>query len=180
MRVKTRWLALLLAVCILALCGCGKEAANDNEGTVVVQETTEPAEETNEPVEETTAPVEETEKPALEPEESTEETEVPAEEKNETAEESAEPAKETAEPAQDTTAEAAAEKEEESTESSEEETEKVLEILRTFGKAEIMPEHLFDIVKIDLAGHPLLFLLHALLEGTEDFLVAVEFVVCLR
>ena len=122
MRVKTRWLALLLAVCILALCGCGKEAANDNEGTVVVQETTEPAEETNEPVEETTAPVEETEKPALEPEESTEETEVPAEEKNETAEESAEPAKETAEPAQDTTAEAAAEKEEESTESSEEET----------------------------------------------------------
>ena len=122
MRVKTRWLALLLAVCILALCGCGKEAANDNEGTVVVQETTEPAEETNEPVEETTAPVEETEKPALEPEEPTEETEAPAEEKNETAGESAEPAKETAEPAQDTTAEAAAEKEEESTESSEEET----------------------------------------------------------
>lgn len=108
MRVKTRWLALLLAVCILALCGCGKEAANDNEGTVVVQETTEPAEETNEPVEETTAPAEETE--------------VPAEEKNETAEESAEPAKETAGPAQDTTAETAAEKEEESTESSEEET----------------------------------------------------------
>ena len=113
MRVKTRWLALLLAVCILALCGCGKEAANDNEGTVVVQETTEPAEETNEPVEETMAPAEETEEPA-------EETEVPAEEKNEPARESAEPAKETAEPAQDTAAEEAAENKEESTENTEE------------------------------------------------------------
>ena len=116
MRVKTRWLALLLAVCMLTLCGCGNKAVNKDESTAAVQETTEPAEESATPAEEATEPVEETTAPAEETEEPAEETEVPAEEKNETAGESAEPAKETAEPAQDTAAEEAAENKEESTE----------------------------------------------------------------
>lgn len=119
MRGKTGWLALLLAVCMLILCGCGKKAANENEDTVVMQETTEPAEESAEPAEETTAPVEETTAPAAEP---AEETVTPAGEKNESAGEAAEPAEETLEPAQDTIAEAAAENREESTENTEEET----------------------------------------------------------
>ena len=119
MRVKTRWLALLLAVCMLTLCGCGNKAVNKDESTAAVQETTEPAEESATPAEEATEPVEETTAPAEETEEPAEETEVPAEEKNETAGESAEPAKETAEPAQDTAAEEAAENKEESTENTE-------------------------------------------------------------
>ena len=120
MRVKTRWLALLLAVCMLTLCGCGNKAVNKDESTAAVQETTEPAEESATPAEEATEPVEETTAPAEETEEPAEETEVPAEEKNETAGESAEPAKETAEPAQDTAAEEATENKEESTENTEE------------------------------------------------------------
>ena len=119
MRVKTRWLALFLAVCMLTLCGCGNKAVNKDESTAAVQETTEPAEESATPAEEATEPVEETTAPAEETEEPAEETEVPAEEKNETAGESAEPAKETAEPAQDTAAEEAAENKEESTENTE-------------------------------------------------------------
>ena len=111
MRVKTRWLAILLAVCMLTLCGCGNKAVNKDESTAAVQETTEPAEESAEPAKERTEPGEETTAPVMETQESaepTEETEAPAEE--------------TAEPAQDTIEEAAAEKKEESTENTEKET----------------------------------------------------------
>ncbi len=111
MRVKTKWLALFLSICMLLLCGCGKRAVNKDESAAVVQETTEPAEESAEPTEETTDPVEETTATVMEtqePAEPTEETEAPAEE--------------TAEPAQDTSEEAAAEKKEESTENTEKET----------------------------------------------------------
>ena len=63
MRVKTRWLALLLAVCMLTLCGCGNKAVNKDESTAAVQETTEPAEESATPGEEAIEPAEETTAP---------------------------------------------------------------------------------------------------------------------
>ena len=64
MRAKTRWLALLLAVWMLALSGCGKTAGNKEESAAVVQAATETAGETTEPVQETEEPAEETAKPA--------------------------------------------------------------------------------------------------------------------
>ena len=41
MKGKTRWLALLLAACMLVLCGCGKNAVNKEESQPFVQETAE-------------------------------------------------------------------------------------------------------------------------------------------
>ena len=58
MNVKTRWLALLLAVCLLTLCGCGRNAVNKEESTAAVQQTAEPVQATEEPAEESSSPEE--------------------------------------------------------------------------------------------------------------------------
>ena len=77
MKGKTRWLALLLAACMLVLCGCGKNAVNKEESQPVVQETAEPVQETEEPVKETAEPTEETALSAEDPAEKAEETAKP-------------------------------------------------------------------------------------------------------
>ena len=80
MKGKTRWLALLLAACMLVLCGCGKNAVNKEESQPFVQETAETVQETEEPVEGTaepetsTEPTEETAPSAEDPAEKAEET----------------------------------------------------------------------------------------------------------
>lgn len=117
MKGKTRWLALLLAACMLVLCGCGKNAVNKEESQPVVQETAEPVQETEEPVKETAEPAEP--ETSTEP---TEETAPPAEDPAEKAEETAKPdgnTEEPAEPEAGTEAETAAEPEEEEPEASE-------------------------------------------------------------
>ena len=88
MNAKTRWLALLLAVCLLTLCGCGRNAVNKEESTAAVQQTAEPVQATEEPAEESSSP---------------EEAEVsaePAEETGTTAEDPAGKAEETEKPAE--------------------------------------------------------------------------------
>ena len=114
MKGKTRWLALLLAACMLVLCGCGKNAVNKEESQPFVQETAETVQETEEPVEGTAEPETSTEP--------TEETAPSAEDPAEKAEETAKPdgnKEEPAEPEAGTEAEAATEPEEEEPEASE-------------------------------------------------------------
>ena len=88
MNAKTRWLALLLAVCLLTLCGCGRNAVNKEESTAAVQQTAEPVQATEEPAEESSSPeeaeagaepAEETSVPAEDPAEKTEGAEKPVE-----------------------------------------------------------------------------------------------------
>ncbi len=61
MRAKTGWLALLLAVCVMVLCGCGKTVGNKEESAAVIRETTEPAGEAAKSAGETTESAQETE-----------------------------------------------------------------------------------------------------------------------
>ena len=61
MRAKTGWLALLLAVCVMVLCGCGKTVGNMEESAAVIRETAEPAGEAAKSAGETTEPAQETE-----------------------------------------------------------------------------------------------------------------------
>lgn len=95
MNVKTRWLALLLAVCLLTLCGCGRNAVNKEESTTAVQQTAEPVQATKEPAEEASSP-EEAEAGA----EPAEETSVPAEDPAGKAEETEKPAENAEKPAE--------------------------------------------------------------------------------
>ena len=80
MEVKTRWLALLLAICLLILCGCGRKV-NKEEGQTGDQATAETVQEAQEartgsdPAEEITISAE---NPTEKVEETAEETEKPA------------------------------------------------------------------------------------------------------
>ena len=76
MGVKTRWPALLLAVCLLVLCGCGRKV-NKEESASAVQQTAETVQETEE-AKTGSDPAEEITIQAESPTETAEETEKPA------------------------------------------------------------------------------------------------------
>lgn len=76
MGVKTRWPALLLAVCLLVLCGCGRKV-NKEESASAVQQTAETVQETEE-AKTGSDPTEEITIQAESPTETAEETEKPA------------------------------------------------------------------------------------------------------
>ena len=76
MGVKTRWPALLLAICLLALCGCGRKV-NKEESASAVQQTAETVQETEE-AKTGSDPTEEITIQAESPTETAEETEKPA------------------------------------------------------------------------------------------------------
>lgn len=60
MRAKAGWIVLVLAGCMLLLCGCGKTAEHIEENAAVIQESAEPVQETEETAEEATKPAGET------------------------------------------------------------------------------------------------------------------------
>ena len=66
MKAKTGWLALVLAGCMVLLCGCGKTMGNKEESAAVIQETAAPAAAKTEPVQETEEATDEAAKPAVE------------------------------------------------------------------------------------------------------------------
>lgn len=76
MGVKTRWPALLLAICLLILCGCGRKV-NKEESASAVQQTAETVQETEE-AKTGSDPTEEITIQAESPTETAEETEKPA------------------------------------------------------------------------------------------------------
>jgi len=60
MRAKAGWIVLVLAGCMLLLCGCGKTAEHIEENAAVIQESAEPVQETEETAEEAAKPAGET------------------------------------------------------------------------------------------------------------------------
>ena len=142
MKAKTQWLALLMTVCLLILCGCGKRAVNKDESQTVVQKTAEPIQETTEPAGEIANLGEENAAPAVEQiEKEAEAAETPATEQEE-AEEAEDP-KEAEEDAQQEKPEAVAEESPEMPEESE--TEQAAETAAETTPAEEEPESVSEV-----------------------------------
>ena len=142
MKAKTKWLALLMAVWMLMLCGCGKRAVNKDEGQTVVQETAESVQETTEPAGEIANLGEENAAPAVEQiEKEAEAAETPATEQEEA--EGAEDPKEAEEDAQQEKPEAVTEESPEMPEESE--TEQAAETAAETTPAEEGPESVSEV-----------------------------------